>query len=100
MTTYGSYIPLPYTTKPRYEWDKRDFFDYEVDMYCRYSARVRYRSREWHEFTERFPPHCEDWNGCWVAEEAWHEFTLYLVLPEGEYVPEEYSEGWHFRRGY
>jgi hypothetical protein len=33
-----------------------------------------------------------------VAEEAWREFTLYLRLPEGEYVPEEYPEGWHFRR--
>jgi hypothetical protein len=33
-----------------------------------------------------------------VAEEAWREFTLYLRLPEGEYYPEEYPEGWHFRR--
>jgi hypothetical protein len=100
MSTYYSQTPLPYTRKPRHEWDKRDFFDYEVDSYCRYATRVRYRSREWHEFTERFLPYCEHWNGCWVAEEAWHEFTLYLILPEGEYTPEEYPEGWHFRRGY
>ena len=57
-----------------------------------------YRSREWVEFTERFVPYCEDWNGCWVAEEAWREFTLYLCLPEGEYYPDEYPEGWDFRR--
>ena len=76
MTTYYSRTPLPYTLKPRHEWNRRDFFDYEVDSYCRCATRVRYRSREW------------------------HEFTLYLILPEGEYTPEEYPEGWHFRRGH
>ena len=100
MSTYYLHTPLPYTRKPRHEWTKRDFFDYEVDSYCRSATRVRYRSREWYEFTERFLPHCEHWNGCWVAEEAWNEFTLYLILPEGEYTPEEYPEGWHFRRGH
>lgn len=90
--------PPEYTTKPRWEWSQRDLFEQEVDWYCRRESRTRYRSREWREFTERFVPYCEDWNGCWVAEEAWREFTLYLSLPEGEYEPDEYPDGWHFRR--
>ena len=87
-----------YLTKSPSDWTRRDLFEREVDWYCQGHSRVRYRSREWEEFTERFVWYCEDWNGCWVAEEAWREFTLYLTLPEGEYTPEEYPEDWHFRR--
>lgn len=97
MSIYYTRTPLPYTTKPRHEWTQRDLFDQEVDWYCQNKALIRYRSKEWHEFTERFLPFCTPDYGCWVAETAWHEFTLYLILPEGEYVPEEYPDGWHFR---
>lgn len=90
--------PLPYTTKPRHEWTQRDLFEQDVDWYCQRAGRTRYRSREWVEFTERFVPYCEDWRGCWVAEEAHREFTLYLRLPEGEYYPDEYDNDWNFRR--
>jgi hypothetical protein len=90
--------PPAYITTPHHLWTQRDHFEREVDWLCQRETRIRYRSREWHEFTERFVERCEDWNGCWVAEEAWCEFTLYLRLPEGEYEPEEYPEGWHFRR--
>lgn len=100
MSNYLKATPLPYTTKPRHEWTQRDFFEQEIDWYCQRECRTRYRSREWVEFTERFVSHYTQDFGCWVAEEAWREFTLYLILPEGEYVPEEYPEGWHFRRGY
>lgn len=93
-------VPSPpaYRAKPRPDWTQRDLFEYEVDSYCQYATRVRYRSREWIEFTERFVPYCEEWRGCWVAEEAWREFTLYLTLPEGEYYPDEYDDDWNFRR--
>jgi hypothetical protein len=92
-------IPSPsaYLTKSPDEWTPRDLFEREVDWYCQGHARVRYRSKEWVEFTERFVPYCQDWRGCWVAERAWIEFTLYLSLPEGEYYPEEYDDDWDFR---
>ena len=95
-------IPSPsaYLTKSPDEWTPRDLFEREVDWYCQGHSRIRYRSREWIEFTERFVPYCEDWNGCWVAEEAYREFVLYLTMPEGEYYPDEYPEGWHFRRNH
>ena len=90
--------PLPYQTKPYDVWTRRDHFEREVEMFCQREVKVRYRSREWHEFTERFVRYWEEWRGCWVAEEAWREFTLYLRLPEGEYYPDEYADDWDFRR--
>lgn len=90
--------PLPYNTTPYHEWTQRDHFEYEVDSYCRREVRIRYRSAEWVAFTERFVGYWQDWRGCWVAEEAWREFTLYLTLPEGEYYPDEYADDWDFRR--
>jgi hypothetical protein len=35
-----------------------------------------------------------------VAETAVFEWNLYLSLPEGEYEPVEYEQGYHFRQGY
>jgi hypothetical protein len=78
----------------------RELFDREVDWHCQYKGIMRPRCREWVEFSERFVPFCEDWNGCWVAETAILEWNLYLRLPEGEYEPVEYEQGWHFRQGY
>lgn len=87
---------MTYKDKNRWDWTQRDLFEYEVDMVCSYHSWIRYRSSEWVAFTERFVPFFEDWNGCWVAEEAWREFTLYLTKPEGEYEPMEYPEGHSF----
>ena len=87
-----------YRTKPYGDWTKRDHFEHEVDMFCQREVKIRYRSKEWVEFTERFVSYWEEWRGCWVAEEAWREFTLYLRMPEGEYYPDEYKPDWDFRR--
>lgn len=97
-------MPVIRATPPRYttvhisEWTQRDFFEREVDWFCRGAGVIRYRSCEWVQFTERFVPHCEDWNGCWVAETAWQEFSLYLSLPEGEYHPLDYPMGYSFHK--
>jgi hypothetical protein len=87
-----------YRKTPYHLWTKRDHFEHDVDNYCQCHVRIRYRSKEWVEFTERFVEYWEDWRGCWVAEEAWNEFTLYLRLPEGEYTPDVYDPSWDFRR--
>lgn len=96
----GQLIPSPpaYQITPYHQWTKRDHFEHDVDSFCTREVKVRYRSQEWVTFTERFVEHWEDWRGCWVAEEAWREFTLYLRLPEGEYYPDEYAPDWDFRR--
>ena len=89
-------------SKPEFEADNgdRELFDREVDWFCQFKSVQRPRCREWVEFSNRFVPFCEDWNGCWVAETAIFEWNLYLRLPEGEYEPVEYEQGWHFRMGY
>ena len=78
----------------------RELFEREVDWFCQYKSMMRPRCREWVEFSNRFVPFCEDWNGCWVAETAIFEWNLYLRSPEGEYEPVEYEQGWHFRMGH
>jgi hypothetical protein len=95
-------IPSPseYLDKSPSEWTQRDLFEREVDWHCQHRSILRPRCREWVEFSERFVAFCEDWNGCWVAETAVLEWNLYLRLPEGEYEPVEYEQGWHFRQGY
>lgn len=79
--------------------DKRQEFEKEVDNSVKF-LRLGHRPRckEWIEFSQRFVDRYERWNGCWVADMAVKEWLLYLQLPEGEYEPEEYPEGWDFRR--
>ena len=76
----------------------REQFEKEVDNYCRFISVYRPRCKEWVEFSQRFVDRYEKWNGCWVSEMAVKEWFLYMQLPEGEYEPEEYPEGWDFRR--
>lgn len=79
--------------------DKRQQFEKEVDNAIRFmSMGHRPRCKEWVEFSQRFVDRYERWNGCWVAEMALKEWFLYLQMPEGVYEPEEYPDGWDFRR--